>query len=338
MQATQMKNNRQKKHTELTGLDWTSPLSAVNELDFESADSIEEMDDELLGVEKAKVSKFSGTHPKDEDPVGAYLKEIGRHKLLTGKDEIELARAAKKGNEAAKNKLAQSNLRLVVSVAKKYANNGLSLQDLIQEGNIGLLKAVEKFDPERGFKFSTYATWWIRQGITRAIADKSRTIRVPVHVNEAITRVRKVVRKLAEDLGRRPSITEIIEASGLPKKKVLQAFQADKNMISLDVFLHEDSDTTLGDMIEDDSAVRPEDQAEQVLLTQQVNTMLQSLTSWERDVVRLRYGLADGNPRTLEQCAQAIGVSRERVRQLELKALKKLARNSHVEELRAHLN
>jgi len=335
-----MKQNTQVKTNKLTEQEWSTPLSAVA-----AADEVYAGDDifNAVSVEdefeiERKEPTYSTSQSKDEDPVGAYLKEIGRHKLLSGSDEIELARAAKAGSEVAKNKLAQSNLRLVVSIAKKYANHGLSLQDLIQEGNLGLLKAVEKFDPERGYKFSTYATWWIRQGITRALADKSRTIRVPVHVNEAIAKVRKVVRKLAEDLGRRPSVAEIIEASGLPQKKVLQAFQADRNMISLDVFLSEDSDTTLGDMLEDDSAARPEERAEQVLLTQQVNEMLQSLTSWERDVVRLRFGLTDGNSRTLEQCAQALNVSRERVRQLELKALKKLARNTHIEELRAHLN
>jgi len=333
-----MKQTSQKRQPKLTSTEWSTPLSAVEEPTFETDLAVDQIDDDLLDTEIGKDSKQPQTYAKDEDPIGIYLKEIGRHKLLTGTQEIEFARAAKLGDEAAKKKLAQHNLRLVVSIAKKYANHGLGLQDLIQEGNLGLLKAVEKFDPERGYKFSTYATWWIRQGITRAIADKSRTIRVPVHVNEAITRVRKVVRQLAEDLGRRPSINEIVEASGLPKNKVLQAFQADKNMISLDVFLHEDSDTTLGEMIEDDSAARPEEQVEQVLLTQQVNTMLQSLSSWERDVVRLRFGLTDGASRTLEQCAQALGISRERVRQLELRALKKLARNTHVEELRAHLN
>jgi RNA polymerase primary sigma factor len=332
-----MKQSSQKKQAKLATLDWSTPLSAVDEVSFEADLGVDQTDDNFSDTDATKV-EAKHTHPRDEDPIAVYLKEIGRHKLLTGKEEIELARAAKLGDEAAKKKLASSNLRLVVSIAKKYSNHGLGLQDLIQEGNLGLLKAVEKFDPERGYKFSTYATWWIRQGITRAIADKSRTIRVPVHVNEAITRVKKVVRQLAEDLGRRPSINEIVEASALPKNKVLQAFQADKNMISLDVFLHEDSDTTLGEMIEDENAVRPEEQTEQVLLTQQVNTMLQSLTSWERDVVRLRFGLTDGNSRTLEQCAQALGLSRERVRQLELRALKKLARNTHVEELRAHLN
>jgi RNA polymerase primary sigma factor len=331
-----MKQSSQPKQPKLTSLEWSTPLSAVEEANFETDLGVDQLDDGSADLETGKDSKY--THSKDEDPIGAYLKEIGRHRLLTGTEEIELARAAKLGNEAAKKKLAQSNLRLVVSIAKKYANHGLGLQDLIQEGNLGLLKAVEKFDPERGYKFSTYATWWIRQGITRAIADKSRTIRVPVHVNEAITRVRKVVRQLAEDLGRRPTIGEIVEASGLPKNKVLQAFQADKNMISLDVFLSEDSDTTLGEMIEDENAARPEEQAEQIMLTQQVNTMLQTLTSWERDVVRLRFGLLDGITRTLEQCAQSLDISRERVRQLELRALKKLARNNHVEELRSHLN
>jgi RNA polymerase primary sigma factor len=334
-----MKHSTQQRQFKSSAKDWFPAVGTITDRSLENNESIEENNDEFLdGDDSEQVSTHINNPARDQDPVAAYLKEIGRHKLLTGTEEIELARLAKRGDEAAKKKLAQSNLRLVVSVAKKYSNHGLPLQDLIQEGNLGLLKAVDKFDPERGYKFSTYATWWIRQGITRALADKSRTIRLPVHVSEILNRLRRVVRQLSEDLGRRPTIAEIVEASGMPKKKVLNAFQADKNMISLDVFLNDDSDTTLGDMIEDESVAKPESEAEQTMLTRQLTRMLEFLTPWERDVVRMRYGLADGESKTLEQCARLLGLSRERVRQIELRALKKLSRNTDAQDLRAHLN
>jgi RNA polymerase primary sigma factor len=266
-----------------------------------------------------------------------YLKDIGRHRLLTGKEEIELSRASHQGDELAKKRLAQANLRLVVSVAKKYLSAGMSFEDLVQEGNIGLLKAVDKFDPERGFRFSTYATWWIRQAITRAIADKARPIRLPVHVSESLFRLRRQIRKLTADLGRRPNLEEIAQASNLSKEKVVKALQAEKNMLSLDVLLNEDGDTTVLDMLVDDKTPSTEASAEQKMLSRQVTDLLLHLTPWEKDIVQLRYGLKDGQPKTLEQCGKVLNIGRERVRQLESKALKKLSRNRHAQELKAYL-
>src|SRR5271163_1535937 len=234
-----MKDYMQTKRVDYSTNIWPSPVSLVMEQEIEEDQSGNAMGEDL--TETGELEKDYSAAESKNDGVGAYLKQIGRHRLLTGTEEIELARAAKNGGISARQKLAKANLRLVVSVAKKYASYGLSLEDLIQEGNLGLLKAVDKFDPERGYRFSTYATWWIRQAITRALADKSRTIRVPVHVSEVMNKIRRVVRKLTSDLGRRPTIGEIVEASGMPKTKVLKAFQAEKNMVSLDGLLYADN-------------------------------------------------------------------------------------------------
>lgn len=263
-----------------------------------------------------------------EDSTKTYLREIGRHKLLTGKEEIELARACRAGDEHARQKLIQSNLRLVVSIARRYNNRGLTFLDLIQEGSMGLMRATEKFDPEKGFKFSTYATWWIRQAITRSLADKSRAIRVPVHMNERLSKMYKVVRQLREKLGRAPTIEEIADASNLEKDKLLQIMGASKNLLSLDNVYREGFDATLGEMLEDESAAKPEESATNELLTRDINRLLSTLAPQERDVIKLRFGLINGKPLTLEESGRILGYSRERVRQIEFKAMKKL-RNNH---------
>jgi len=272
------------------------------------------------------------------DSTGTYLKEIGRVKLLSGKEEIELARASKLGDKAARKRLAQANLRLVVSIAKKYANHGLNLQDLIQEGNVGLMRAVDKFDPERGFKFSTYATWWIRQGITRAIADQSRTIRLPVHLNESLTKLKRSVAKLSEKLNRRPTIEELSKESGIKPEKILQLLEADKQLISLDGLVGDFEDTAMSELIADDKIAQPDVEADENLLVGKVISMLSNLSQSERNVIAMRFGLGGDSSRSLEQCGQVLGISRERARQLELKALKKLRNNTVANGLRSHLS
>lgn len=276
--------------------------------------------------------------PVEEDSLRVYLREIGRHKLLNGTEEIELGRAVRDGNQEARRRLIQSNLRLVVSIAKRYTNRGLSFQDLIQEGGVGLIRAVEKFDPERGYKFSTYATWWIRQAITRALADKSRGIRVPVHVGESMSKLRKLVRQMVDEFGRKPSMDEIVERSGLSRDKVLLTISAFRELVSLDSKLKDESDTLLADMIEDRSLPTPERVAEEGLLSVQVNNLLARLSTREQDIIKLRYGLACDSPKSLEELSQMLGVSRERVRQIECRALKKLRKDIHARDLMDNLN
>lgn len=269
-----------------------------------------------------------------EDSTKAYMKAIGRHRLLTGKEEIELARAARKGDEEARRRLIQSNLRLVVSIAKRYRGRGLGFEDLIQEGSLGLIRAVEKYDPEKGYKFSTYATWWIRQGITRAIADKARTIRVPVHMIEVLNKVRKAVREIGTREQRRPTIDEIVQASGIEKAKVMQAMQADKVLISLDATYGEENDASLSDCIEDVRAESPDHSVNEEMMSSQVKSMLARLAPHEGELLKLRFGLASGNPMSLEQCGRVLGLSRERARQIEGKALRKLRNNNQTSGLK----
>lgn len=273
----------------------------------------------------------------EDDSTTVYLKEIGRHKLLSGREEIEVARACRAGDEKARRKLIQSNLRLVVSIAKRYRNRGLSFQDLIQEGSLGLIRAVEKFNPEKGYKFSTYATWWIRQAITRALSDKARVIRIPVHMNETLGKVRASVRRLHDSLGRRPTLEEIAGDSRLEPAKVNQALAAEKSFVSLDATAGDDYDTPFSDLIEDESAANPEDEIETVLFSRQMTDALSRLTAAERDVLNLRFGLSGDKPLSMEAAARILGQSRERVKQIEGRALRKLRNNQAVASLREFL-
>ena len=259
-----------------------------------------------------------------DDPVRMYLKEIGTVPLLTPQEEQELAMAKAKGDEEAKNKLIESNLRLVVNIAKKYTNRGLSFLDLIQEGNLGLMKGVEKFDYKRGFKLSTYATWWIRQSVTRALADQARTIRVPVHMVETITRMPKIQRNLTLKLGYEPSAREVAEEMGIPENKVLEIMQISKEPTSLEAPKGEDGEGVVADTVKDEISLSPEQSVENIMLKEQIDVLLQDLKERERQVIILRFGLEDGRPRTLEEVGQVFNVTRERIRQIEAKALKKL--------------
>ena len=271
------------------------------------------------------------------DPVRMYLKEIGQIKLLTTEEELELADRIAEGDEQAKATLAEANLRLVVSIAKRYVGRGMLFLDLIQEGNIGLMKAVEKFDVTKGYKFSTYATWWIRQAITRAIADQARTIRVPVHMVETINKLARVERQLTLELNREPTEEELSKKMGTSVEKIRDIYKISQEPVSLEIPIGEEDDSHLGDFIPDETNMSPEDYAVNELLKDEISEVLLTLTEREEKVIRLRFGLEDGRPRTLEEVGQLFGVTRERIRQIEAKALRKLRHPSRSRKLKDYL-
>lgn len=273
-----------------------------------------------------------------DDPVKMYLKDIGRVPLLSGEEEIDLARRMQEGDEAAKQRLSEANLRLVVSIAKRYVGRGMLFLDLIQEGNLGLMKAVEKFDYQKGFKFSTYATWWIRQSITRAIADQARTIRIPVHMVETINRLTRVSRMLLQENGREPTPEEIATAMDIEVARVREIQKIAQDPVSLETPIGEEEDSHLGDFIEDDKTQTPSDSVSFIMLKEQLLGVLDTLTPREEKVLRLRYGIDDGKPRTLEEVGKEFNVTRERIRQIEAKALRKLRHPSRSKKLKDFLD
>ena len=307
-------------------------IEIVSEDAADEEASGEEITDNTL-VENITLSKDI----KINDPVRMYLKEIGRIPLLTSDEEFEYARRAVDGDEEAKRILAESNLRLVVSIAKRYVGRGMLFLDLIQEGNIGLMKAVDKFDPEKGYKFSTYATWWIRQAITRALADQARTIRVPVHMVETINKLARVQRQLTQDLNREPTDEEIAKKLGISVDKVREVYKISQDPVSLETPIGEEDDSHLGDFIRDERTVSPEEYATEELLKEELAGVLLTLTDREEKVLRLRFGLDDGQCRTLEEVGQIFGVTRERIRQIEAKALRKLRHPSRSRKLKDFL-
>ena len=272
------------------------------------------------------------------DPVRMYLKEIGKISLLSLDEETELSKRIAEGDETAKNRLAESNLRLVVSIAKRYVGRGMLFLDLIQEGNIGLMKAVEKFDAEKGYKFSTYATWWIRQAITRAIADQARTIRVPVHMVETINKLSRYQRQLTLELNREPTDEELAKKMGMSPDKVREVIKIAQDPVSLETLIGEEEDSHLGDFVPDESNMSPEDFTIHEMLKEEIGDVLLTLTEREEQVLRLRFGLDDGSPKTLEEVGQMFGVTRERIRQIEAKALRKLRHPSRSRKLKDFLN
>ena len=269
-----------------------------------------------------------------DDPVRMYLKEIGQVKLLSAEEEVELAKRIAAGDQAAKNKLTEANLRLVVSIAKKYSGRGLHILDLIQEGNTGLIRAVDKFDWTKGNKFSTYATWWIRQAITRAIADQARTIRVPVHMVEVINKATRCNRKLVQELGREPTVEEIAAELNLPVAKIIEANRTAADTLSLDTPVGDEEDTSIGSFVEDERTPGPADATSNALLAEALKEILDTLTEREADVLRMRFGMYDGRTHTLEEVGQIFGVTRERIRQIENKAIRKLRHPSRAKKIR----
>jgi len=293
-------------------------------------------DEDDVDIEKIDLSVPEGI--SIEDPVRMYLKEIGKVPLLTADEEIDLAKRMSEGDEAAKKRLAEANLRLVVSIAKRYVGRGMLFLDLIQEGNLGLIKAVEKFDYQKGFKFSTYATWWIRQAITRAIADQARTIRIPVHMVETINKLIRVSRQLLQELGREPSPEEIAEELDMPVERVREILKISQEPVSLETPIGEEEDSHLGDFIQDDNVPVPAEAAAATLLKEQLDEVLDTLTEREQKVLRLRFGMNDGRARTLEEVGKEFDVTRERIRQIEAKALRKLRHPSRSRKLRDYLD
>ena len=269
-----------------------------------------------------------------DDPVRMYLKEIGQIKLLSAEEEVELAKAVAEGDQKAKNKLTEANLRLVVSIAKKYSGRGLHILDLIQEGNTGLIRAVDKFDWTKGNKFSTYATWWIRQAITRAIADQARTIRVPVHMVEVINKATRCNRKLVQELGREPTVEEIAAELGLPVEKIIEANRTAADTLSLDTPVGDEEDTSIGSFVEDERTPGPADATSNAMLAEALKEILDTLTEREADVLRMRFGMYDGRTHTLEEVGQIFGVTRERIRQIENKAIRKLRHPSRAKKIK----
>ena len=288
-------------------------------------------------VEKIDFTDTGDISSTTQDPVKMYLKDIGKVPLLSAEEEIELAKRMEAGDEMAKKKLAESNLRLVVSIAKRYVGRGMLFLDLIQEGNLGLLKAVEKFDYRKGYKFSTYATWWIRQAITRAIADQARTIRIPVHMVETINKVTRVSRDLLQKLGREPLPEEVGEVMGLPKERVQEIMKIAQEPVSLETPIGEEEDSHLGDFIQDESIPTPVEATNQTLLHEQLDEVVSTLTEREQRVIKLRFGWDDGRPRTLEEVGKEFNVTRERIRQIEAKALRKLRHPNRSRKLKDFL-
>ncbi len=318
------------KETETLFMD-QQEKSSTDRSDEYDGDSYEEDEEET------ESRSLASSRAKTNDPVRMYLKEIGRVDLLTAEQEVELAKRIEEGDPIAKQELAEANLRLVVSIAKRYVGRGMSFLDLIQEGNMGLMKAVEKFDYKKGFKFSTYATWWIRQAITRSIADQARTIRIPVHMVETINKLVRIQRQLLQDLGREPTPEEIGAEMDLPTEKVRNIMKISQEPVSLETPIGEEDDSHLGDFIEDSEAMRPDEYTNQELLKEQLNEVLDTLTDREENVLRLRFGLEDGQTKTLEQVGQQFGVTRERIRQIEAKALRKLRHPSRLKQLKDFL-
>ena len=333
-------------------------LDALGELDFDpeqiekfydtlesqGVEIVEDFDD--ITIDDEELAKAEGIELEPsmgadgvaiDDPVKVYLKEIGRVPLLTPDEEVDLAVRISNGDEAAKKRLSEANLRLVVSIAKRYLGRGMQFLDLIQEGNLGLIKAVEKFDYTKGFKFSTYATWWIRQAITRAIADQARTIRIPVHMVETINKLVRIQRQLLQELGREPTPEEIGEEMGLSAERVREIQKISQEPVSLETPIGEEEDSQLGDFIEDDAAVVPPDAASFSMLQEQLAKVLEGLAERERKVISLRFGLEDGHPRTLEEVGREFGVTRERIRQIESKTLAKLRHPSRSSKLKDYL-
>ena len=322
---------------EASGVDVLRISGNDEELILDDDADIEKMDDE----EEIELDKIDLSVPEGvsiEDPVRMYLKEIGKVSLLTADEEIELAKRMEQGDEDAKKRLAEANLRLVVSIAKRYVGRGMLFLDLIQEGNLGLIKAVEKFDYRKGYKFSTYATWWIRQAITRAIADQARTIRIPVHMVETINKLIRVSRQLLQELGREPTPEEIAEEMKMPVDRVREILKISQEPVSLETPIGEEEDSHLGDFIQDDNVPVPADAAAFTLLKEQLIEVLGTLTEREQKVLRLRFGLDDGRARTLEEVGKEFNVTRERIRQIEAKALRKLRHPSRSRKLKDYLD
>ncbi len=323
------------EHLEKNGID---VLRITNDDDDDVIDDEEIMlsEEDEVDMENIDLSVPDGI--SIEDPVRMYLKEIGKVPLLSAEEEIELAQRMEEGDEDAKKRLAEANLRLVVSIAKRYVGRGMLFLDLIQEGNLGLIKAVEKFDYRKGYKFSTYATWWIRQAITRAIADQARTIRIPVHMVETINKLIRVSRQLLQELGREPLPEEIAEEMNLPVERVREILKISQEPVSLETPIGEEEDSHLGDFIQDDNVPVPADAAAFTLLKEQLVEVLGTLTEREQKVLRLRFGLDDGRARTLEEVGKEFNVTRERIRQIEAKALRKLRHPSRSRKLKDYLD